>query len=258
VGMYWNTRLLRTENGGQTWTIVDDEVARNLYVAFHDEDPSIVFAGQKRSTDGGRSFQAMPPLAERNAYVVGIAASQPDTVYALDRGRNTVLRSDDRGETWRVYVKADWSLAPFDGKPTFVVDPCDADCFYSVDRRGDLARFDGQRWRSLGVLKRAGGREQRNFVRSVAVDPRHPQIIYAATHAPGRPFLFRSTDRGETWTDITRNQPRLGAGGLVVHPHTGDVFTGGCIGTRVLGPPYESEDSVYGRLPDDWRERFRP
>ena len=258
VGMYSNARLLRTENAGDAWTIVDDQVAEYLYVAFHDKDPRIVFAGRKRSTDGGRSFQTIRALAEQDAYIVGTTPSRPDTVYAITRDRRVVLRSDDRGETWRLYAKTDWNLGALDSKPTFLVDPSNADRFYSIDRRGDLALFDGKGWRSLGVLELAGGREQRNFVRRVAVDPRYPQIIYAATHAPGRPFVFRSTDAGRTWTDITRNQPRMGAGGLMVHPHTGDVFTGGCVGTRVLAPPYESKGSIYSRLPDDWRDRAHP
>ncbi len=258
VGMYWDTVLIRSENAGREWQIADPATARRLYVAFHDRDPSVVYAGRTISTDGGRTFQPVPFLAQHEADIMGHSHAQPDTVYAVDRMRRTVFRSDDRGRNWRVYAKTDWALGQLDAKPTFLVDPGNADRFYSIDRAGDLALFDGRSWRSLGVLEHVGAPDHRNFVRRIAVDPRHPNVIYAGTHATGLPFLFRSVDGGESWADITRNQPRMGAGGLAVSPHTGDVFTGGCIGTRVLGPPYPSANTVYSRLPDDWRRAASP
>ncbi len=252
AGMYWASKLVRSEDGGATWQIVHDDEAGHLYVAFHPDDPSIVYAHDKRSTDGGRSFQRVAGLEPHNGIIVGMAPSQPDTVYAVNGDRDAVLRSDDRGETWDVYTRPGWAINVMDSKPTFRVHPTDPDRIYTIDRDGDLASFDGESWTTaMGVLALAGGgAEQGNAVRRVAIDPRHPEIIYAGTLTPGRPFLFRSTDAGETWRDISGNLGRIGAGGLEVHPLTGDVMLGGIAGTRVLAPPYESEQAIYHRLPE--------
>jgi hypothetical protein len=248
AGLTWNTKLIRSENGGQTWSIVHDDLNNHLYVRFHTGDPNVVYAGNKRSDDAGRTFQHLPALVSQGAEIMGMAETRPDTVYALNSTRRTILRSDDRGNTWYEYAQTDWAMRRMDSKPTFLVDPGNENRVYSIDRHGDLAVFDGEVWRSLGVLELAQGGAQGNFVRNVAVDPNYPDIIYAGTNAPGLSFLFRSLDAGLTWEDITGDLPRLGIMGLAVHPITGDVFIGSHTGTRLLAPPYESPDSLYHRL----------
>jgi photosystem II stability/assembly factor-like uncharacterized protein len=247
AGQYWKQVLVRSENNGQTWTIVDGTPANNLFVAFHPKDPKVVYADDKRSDDGGRTFHRLPGL-EPGAMIVGMAESQPDTIYALNRAANAILRSDDRGASWRTYAKTAWAMRKLDSKPTFLVSPGNPDLVYAIDRQGDLASFDGKQWRSLGVLKLAGATDRGNHVRMLTIDPRHPEIIYAGTFAPGGPWLFRSTDGGTSWLDITGNLPRTGVGGLQVHPLTGDVFAGGTEGTRILAPPYSSNGTIYDRL----------
>jgi len=257
VGMYFDTRLIRSDDAGRTWTIVDDRTENHLFVGFHPTDPDLVFAGTKRSTDAGRTFQRIEGLRQSDGFVVGIAPGRPDTVYAISIDRRKLLRSDDRGDTWRIYAEPGWRLNPFDSKPVFAMHPTDPDRIYTPSRRGNLAEFDGQTWRVLDVLKHVGADRPRNCVSRIVFDPRRPEIVYAATHACGLPFLFRSTDGGRTWLDISGNLPRIGAGGLAVSPHTGDVLVGGCCGTRVFPPPYKSPNAVYHRLPDDWRTRPR-
>lgn len=234
AGIYWKQVIVRSEDAGRNWTIVDETPAHNLFLSFHRQDASVVYADAKRSDDGGRTFHRLPNLPEEAA-ILGLSPARSDTVYALNKNRTIVYRSDDRGESWRVYTEPGWALRKLDPKPTFLVCPADPDRLYAVDARGDLASFDGTAWRSLGVLALAGGADQGNFVRAVAVDPRQPEVLYAGLHAPGLPLLFRSADGGKTWQDISGDLPRIGIGGLVVHPLTGEVFTGGIAGTRIRG-----------------------
>ena len=69
----------------------------------------------------------------------------------------------------------------------------------------------------------------------------------------GTPTVFRSIDRGATWTDISGNVPSLD-GVIFVHPLTSDVFFGSSHGTHVLPAPAErrtalaSTGSVYDRV----------
>ncbi|MDZ4199638.1 MAG: hypothetical protein U1E27_10195 [Kiritimatiellia bacterium] len=248
AGLYWQLSIVRTENEGREWVGVDGAKENNFIVAFHDQDPRVVYVHNKRSDDAGKTFKPLPNIPE-GAVIVGHARSRPDTIYAVNRKRTRIYRSDDRGDAWRLYAEPGWPLIRLDGKPTFRVSPVDENVVYTIDADGDLARFNGLEWKSLGVVGVHVSAMNGNFVRSVAVDPRHPHILYASTYAPGLPLMFRSMDNGETWEDISGNLPRIGVGHYVeVHPLTGDVLAGGITGTRVLAPPYSSPGAIYHKL----------
>jgi photosystem II stability/assembly factor-like uncharacterized protein len=249
VGHTWKTKLVRSQDDGVTWSIVDDETRNNLFVAFHPMLHNIVYAGNKKSTNGGETFKEIAFLKEKNADILGMCRSRPDTLYAMDKTRTCLFRSDDQGATWRQYAKPGWALCRHDSKPTFAVDPADCDRVYGMDAQGDLARFDGKTWESLGLLARAGGSARpKNFVRAVAADAKQPGILYAGMHAPGTETLWRSTDSGATWSNITFNLPRLSVSSININPHSGEVMVGGCCGTWVLPPPYASGNRVYDKL----------
>ncbi len=248
AGMYFNNKLIRTTDGGANWSIVVNDIRNFLFVGFHPEEPNLCFTENLRSTDAGATWQPIQYLVDNNAQIMGMCSAQPDTLYAVGSPRSKIYRSDDRGLSWRLYASVSWSFARLDSKPTFAVHPTNPDIVYTVDSSGDLASFDGQTWRSLGVLAAAGGSgPQRNFVRMVTLDPQHPEIIYTFMAAPGRSHVFRSVDAGVNWTDISGNLPRTGAG-IYVHPHTGELMFGSAFGTWILPPPYESPEAIYHRL----------
>lgn len=250
IGNYWSTQLMRTSDEGKNWELVTQNSEQNLFIAFHPNDPNLVYAGDKISNNAGQTFSKVD-FGAYNTYnpsILGMCRAQPDTLYALDSARRRILRSDDRGVTWRLYAQPGWRFIRLDSLPTFAVDPVDPNKVYTLDGSYDLAVYDGNSWRSMGVLALAGGSELNNFVRTVAIDPNHPEIIYAGMHAAGIPCAWRSIDGGYTWEDITNNHPRIGIGAMAVSPHTGEVFIGSACGTRVLPPPYESSNLIYDKL----------
>jgi hypothetical protein len=251
VGDYFKAQLMRTEDAGATWRLVTSgsaNVESNLFIAFHPKDPSLVYAGNKVSRDAGKTFSLVDfgTFAADKPSILGMCLANPDVVYAMDAARRKILRSDDQGKTWRLYVEPGWPFKRLDSLPTFAVDPADPDRVYTL-RKDDLASFDGSAWRTFGVLPLAGGAEVGNFVRSVAVDPRHPEVIYAATWASGYPCVFRSVNGGAAWEDITSNSPRIGAAAIAVHPHTGELLRGSVAGTWIYPAPYESTYSLYDK-----------
>ncbi|MBN2497104.1 MAG: hypothetical protein JXR96_21100 [Deltaproteobacteria bacterium] len=252
AGYVFDKKLVHTSDYGQSWEIADDRSGRYWRVAYHPHAPEVVYAGDLRSIDGGRSYSRMPfpaGLDDADIQVMDYCRAQPDVIYTASRDSGRVLRSDDRGDSWALYAEPSGSMAPFDSRPTFAVDPMDCNRIYTLDARGDLARFDGTSWESLGVLDAhqvPGG--YYDFVRSVMVDPNHPEIIYAGMLGSGVASVYRSVDDGQTWTDISQNRFREGVGGINVSPHSGEVLVSGCSGTWVLPPPYPTHLGLYDRL----------
>jgi len=252
AGSVFVKKLVHSPDYGQSWEIVDDMENAYWRVAYHPLDPDVVYAGNRRSLDGGATFEPLPVPAELyddQLQVTDYCRADPDVVYAASRSSGRILRSDDRGDHWTLVVTAGWSLAPFDPIMTFAVDPADCDAIYTLDAGGDLARFDGSGWHSLGALGHSSGPAGYfNYVRSVAVDPNHPEIIYVGMFGSGVPAILRSTDAGQSWQDVSYNLFRQSVSQIDINPHSGEVMVGGCSGTRVLPPPYPSTDGIYDGL----------
>ena len=253
IGDYFHTQLMRTENLGKSWTLVTEGDAAenmNLFVAFNPEDPNIVYAGNKYSTDGGKTFTPFIfPGSHSNSYVIGMCNAYPDVIFALDHGCYAILRSCDRGQHWEVYVKPGWRFRYFDSLPTFAADPLDPSKVYTLDRNHDLASYDGEKWTSFNVMDHVDIDIPHNYVRNVAVDPNDPNIIYAGTFVAGTSKVFRTMDGGETWEDISYNLSRMG-GAMKVNPHTGELYRGSMFGTWIFPAPY---DEVPVPNPEDYK-----
>ncbi|MBN1558730.1 T9SS type A sorting domain-containing protein [candidate division KSB1 bacterium] len=243
VGDYFETQLMRTTNHGKSWTLVTqgaDQQDMNLFISFHPHDPNYVYAGNKLSTDGGKTFKQIDfPSPHTAATLVGMCQNFPDVVFAMDSDRRALLRSQDRGLTWDVYARPGWRFIRLDNLPTFAADPFDPNVIYTLDARYDLAAYDGSVWQSLHVLDLANGHSSANFVRTVTVDPNVPGILYAGMFENGISCIFRSLDGGGSWRDITDNLPRNGMSAMAVNPHTGELYKGSCIGTWIYPAPYE-------------------
>ncbi|MBN1999651.1 T9SS type A sorting domain-containing protein [candidate division KSB1 bacterium] len=241
VGNYFDTQLMRSADNGKSWRLVtegDADEDMNLFISFHPQEPNIVYAGNKISTDGGLTFRPFNiPAKYGTATLVGICRNQPDVLFAVDGERRTILRSRNRGANWEEYARPGWRFIRLDNLPTFAADPMDADKFYTLDANYDLAVFDGSTWKSLKVLPLAKGHSTANFVRTVTVDPNDPEVVYAGMFENGISCIFRSRNGGDSWQDITENLPRNGMSAMAVNPHTGELYKGSCIGTWVYPAP---------------------
>lgn len=250
IGNYFRTKLMRSTDEGRNWTLVTDKNEGTLFMRFHPEDPNIVYASKDISRDGGVTFSSINFGQYGNSRLLDMCLEHPDTVYAGLGG--TVLRSDDRGNTWYLYDKFGWKINRRDPISTFAVDPKDPNRVYTLDGEGDLMRgvWDENTktvsWTGLGVLDLVDAPETLdNFVRSVVIDPNHPEVIYAGMSSSGISNVWRSTDSGATWEDISYNLPRIVMQAMAVNPHTGELFVGSAVGTWIFPPPYESENMIY-------------
>jgi photosystem II stability/assembly factor-like uncharacterized protein len=198
----------KTTNSGTTWTpIFDDEMSYSIgCVVLDPSNPEIVWVGTGENV-GGRH--------------VGFG----DGVY----------RSMDGGDNWK-----NMGLKDSEHISEIIVDPTDSNTVYAASQ-GPLWSPGGER----GLFKTTdGGATWKNVlsdgewtgVTDVVMDPRDPQVLYAATWQHHRTVaavidggpetaLYRTDDGGENWAKLTQGLPKgnLGKIGLTISPQNPDV-----------------------------------
>jgi photosystem II stability/assembly factor-like uncharacterized protein len=203
--------LMKTSDDGATWSGVFEKeaVAAVGAVAVAPSDPKVVWVGTGEGND-------------RNSTAWG----------------NGVYRSTDAGATWtHVGLEDSKAISRIVVHPT---DPATAwvavlgDLWQPSPERGLYKTADGGKtWKA--VLTGSVPYGNRIGCRDVALDPKDPNVLYAALYARRRtPWsfaygpaatdgkdlggLFKSTDGGATWKKLENGLPRLiGNVGLDVH-----------------------------------------
>src|SRR3954451_1325894 len=97
--------MLRTDDGGATWTGVPTGLTEDLTEVQMISADSVVIAGGcpvRRSDDGGKTFRRLPWTASDARCTAGVAglAFPSATVGYLLLGNGNLLRSSDSGKTW--------------------------------------------------------------------------------------------------------------------------------------------------------------
>ncbi|MCG6947422.1 MAG: glycosyl hydrolase [Acidobacteria bacterium] len=199
----------KTNNAGTTWeAIFDGEASYSIgCVALDPTNPETVWVGTGENV-GGRH--------------VGFG----DGVY----------RSMDGGKSWK-----NMGLADSQHISEIIVDPEDSNTVY-VASQGPLWSAGGER----GLFKTSdGGNTWENVlsdgewtgVTDVVMDPRDPQVLYAATWQHHRTVaavidggpesgIYRTDDGGTAWTKLTKGLPKgnMGKIGLAISPQKPDVI----------------------------------
>ena len=186
-----------------------------------------VGGGLWKTIDGGETWAPVTDGQVSSASVGAIAVSEsnPDVVYigmgeSAIRGNimpgDGIYKSTDAGKTWK-HV----GFRTVDAISKIRVHPGNADIVYAAvfgkysvpsDERGVYKSTDGGKsW------KRVLFRDAKSGAVDIAIDQTNPQVLYAALWEAYRKEyqmssggdgsgLFKSTDGGETWTEITRNK----------------------------------------------------
>jgi photosystem II stability/assembly factor-like uncharacterized protein len=187
--------LWKTTDRGETWFPVTDGQIRSASVgavAVSESNPDVVYIGMGeacirgnvmsgdgvyKSTDGGRTWTRLGFGEKQNIAKIRVHPRNPDVVFVAVFGHHGAP-NEERG----VYKSTD----------------------------------GGKSWRRVLF------RDAKTGAVDIAIDPSNPDVIYAAlweayrveyqmsSGGPGS-GLFKSTDGGETWKEITRN-PGLPAG----------------------------------------------
>jgi photosystem II stability/assembly factor-like uncharacterized protein len=194
-----------------------------------------VGGGLWKTTDGGENWASVTDFQITSASVGAVAVSEtnPDLVFigtgeTCIRGNimpgDGVYRSADAGETWE-HV----GFGESHGISKVRIHPTDPDVIYVAsfgkysapsEQRGVFKSVDGgESWRRVLY------RNDETGAIDLVIDRNNPDVLYASlwqayrkeyqmsSGGPGS-GMFKSTDGGETWTEITRN-PGMPQEGLV-------------------------------------------
>jgi photosystem II stability/assembly factor-like uncharacterized protein len=200
--------LFGSTDGGRSWGLLGLPGAHVAGLAISPDDPAIVYAGvwgsQARglyqSTDGGSNWRRLTDTLDFDISVFALDPKSPTTLYLGTGGAHSVLKSTDGGTTWN---------ASDSGLPQWRIKD----------------RNHAGKWITLNVE-----------VSALAIDPVHPETLYAAARGRG---VFRSTDSGESWhpfnsglTDHDVRALALDATGRTLYAGT---TGGGAVSLRVTG-----------------------
>ncbi|MHC5066675.1 MAG: WD40/YVTN/BNR-like repeat-containing protein, partial [Planctomycetota bacterium] len=220
--------------------------------------------GVWKTTNAGVTFT--PVFDEESTYSIGCVTIDPHNPHRIwvGTGENVggrhiaygdgVFRSDDAGANW-----TNLGLKNSEHISEIVVHPRDPNTVW-VASQGPLWSPGGER----GVYKssdggstwrRTLGDDQWVGATDLAIDPRDPDRIYAATwqrhrtvaaYMGGGPGtgLHRSEDGGETWTKLTEGLPEedMGKIGLAISPQQPDVLYAAIELKRRTGGLWKSMD----------------
>ncbi|HEX6939198.1 MAG TPA: hypothetical protein VF158_07275 [Longimicrobiales bacterium] len=252
VGTKRGLFILRSDAARAAWTVSPPLlVGREVYHAWLDPrdgrtawaatDHKVWGAHVHRSDDGGETWtvlEAAPHYAdERGLTAVWALAPGPDaegdTIFAGIEPAGLFV-SRDRGASWsgvdplnehptnRTWQPAGGGLALH----SIATDPRDPARIYCALSAGGVYRSDdgGASWKPVNRGTRADFLPQPypdagQCVHKLRLHPARPDRLYQQSHCG----VYRSDDRGESWTEITDGLPSGFGYALALDPHDADV-----------------------------------
>lgn len=218
----------RTQNGGlNNWQHIYG--GDGFYVLVDFTNPNIVYAESQfgnlgKSTTGGGGGSFSPATT-------GINGSEPtnwSTPVIMDPnnsnilyyGTNYLYRTINSADNW---TKISPQLTDYNGGrlgtlTTMAVAPTNSNVIYvgTDDSHVWVSSDNGSTWNEI-----SDGLPVR-WVTRVAVDPTNENIVYVTFNGlkwrDPQPHVFRSTDKGASWTDISNNLPDAPVNAFAVDP----------------------------------------
>src|SRR5580700_605704 len=274
--------IFKTTNAGVTWEPIFDDQPNSTIgdLALAPSDPSILWAGTGepnnrqssswgngvyKSMDAGHTWTHMGLVETRHIGRVVIHPSDPNIVYVAALGHlwgpnkeRGVFKTTDGGATWTqsLFINEDTGVSDI------AIDPQSPNTLYAAayERRRTVFGFNGG-GPSSGIYKTVdGGAHWSRLIKGLpatgdigrcAVDVyrKNPNTVYALVENLKEGGIFRSEDKGFSWTRMSDTNPRASYYSQVrIDPNNDQKIW-------VLGAPlYYSEDGGRTFHTDRWQK----
>jgi len=241
-GMQDNNKARTT--GERVWQALD--VGDGGFAAIDPFNPNIYYGSRygisfQRNDKGGSA-----PLDDWPIKVKGINkddralfyapfALDPSTPGVLYYGTYRLYRTTNRGEYWEPISPDLTKGTQTRGRISAIaVAPSDPKTIYvgTSDGNVQVTSNQGRTWTNVTRPPLPN-----RWVSRIAVDPHNPQVAYVVfngfnTHTPNSPgHVFKTTNRGGTWQDISGNLPDIPVLSIALDPdHPGTLYVGTDVG----------------------------
>jgi photosystem II stability/assembly factor-like uncharacterized protein len=274
--------IFKTTNAGVTWEPIFDDQPNSTIgdLALAPSDPSILWAGTGepnnrqssswgngvyKSMDAGHTWTHMGLVETRHIGRVVIHPSDPNIVYVAALGHlwgpnkeRGVFKTTDGGATWTqsLFINEDTGVSDI------AIDPQSPNTLYAAayERRRTVFGFNGG-GPSSGIYKTVdGGAHWSRLIKglpatgdigrcAVDVSRKNPNVVYALIENVKEGGIFRSEDKGFSWTRMSDTNPRASYYSQVrIDPNNDQKIW-------VLGAPlYYSEDGGRTFHTDRWQK----
>lgn len=171
----------------------------------------------RKSTNGGNSFTAIQPSYQGNVNFVAPFVLSPVTNTTLYAASSVIYRSNNSGSTWT----ATNPVSLFDNNPVIAlgISSTVATVVFAatmpINSSHQIVRTTngGIEWEDLTTPDLPD-----RMPTDIHVDASDHDIVYVTYGGFGTPHLYRSTDGGDTWTDLGQDLPDIPGWAVVTDP----------------------------------------
>jgi photosystem II stability/assembly factor-like uncharacterized protein len=200
--------------GDGGWTAIDPAQPQNVYTTcqgiiqlFKSTNGGSTFSLAAGNIDKSDASEFIPPLV--------IDPSNPSTLYF---GTYRIWQTNDGAKTWTAISMDLSGCSGTCGVNTIAVAPSDGNTVYT----GGLGKIYVSQNARSGTLAtwtdRSPGLPSWCYITQIKVHPASPQTAYATVGNTGVGHVFKTTNGGASWTNLTANLPDTPTNDIVIDP----------------------------------------